>query len=216
MSIRRSNGAAPFISRLMNHLESVPGWSRLARLLDAWYLRRFRICHRSKKPAVILADKFSHTSGVAIIICKGNICRSPFLAEYLNKKAPNGSISFDSAALRIQGNITPPLNAVENAADLGIDLSSHRAKPLAPEAVESADLIIGMEPIHHLEFCLKYFRWRHKFLLLRTLETEPDSLKLPDPFGQDQDVFHKCYKALARDGDILFSAIQELREQGSN
>lgn len=84
------------------------------------------------------------------------------------------------------------------------------------KAVESADLIVGMEPIHHVEFCLRYFRWRHKFLLLRTLEKGSNSMKLADPFGQDQDSFRKCYELLVHDGDILLSAIEELQGKTTN
>jgi protein-tyrosine phosphatase len=193
---------------VLNKLESVPGWSRFNRLLDALYLRHHR--NNQNKLADMLAEKLPRRPDTIVIICKGNICRSPFLAEYLNKAASNGALSFRSAALRGQGNGKPPQNAIESAAGFGVDISSHQASLLMDEVVESADLIIGMEPIHHVEFCLRYFRWRHKFLLLRAIEKESGSMKLADPFGRGKDGFRACYELLARDGDILLARIEEL------
>ena len=206
----------PIISRLFSGLESFPGWGRLVRILDGLYIYYHRKRNGSKQPVDILVEKLAVNSGVVIVVCKGNICRSPFLAEYLNKKASYKGVSFISAGLKSQESNVPPHNAIESASRFGIDLSSHRARLLKDEDVKSADLIVGMEPIHHLEFCLRYIRWRRKFLLLRALEDAPESLKLSDPFGRDRGGFQECYGLLAQDGETLLSAIQKLSERASS
>lgn len=81
-------------------------------------------------------------------------------------------------------------------------------RPLTKKDAGIADMIIGMEPMHHIEFCLRFFRWRRKFLLVRTLEDRPESLRLSDPYGEDETAFRRCYKSLAADAEILLSLLE--------
>jgi hypothetical protein len=71
-----------------------------------------------------------------------------------------------------------------------------------------------MEPIHHVEFLLRYFRWRKKFLLLRALESRPPSLIVPDPFDKSPETFRDCFALLARDGQVLLSALRAVTNEG--
>lgn len=199
-------------SRLFDTLESAPGWSKTVSAVDRLYVWHFRRTARSKNNNNPLFADYRHRSGVVLIVCKGNICRSPFLAHYLRGMCADKSITFESAGFRAKKDAVSPPAAIESAAELGVDLGTHRARPLRDKDVESADLIVGMEPIHHLEFCLRYSQWRRKFVLLRTLEATPGSLKLPDPFGCDTSAFQQCYQLLARDGERLLAVLQTARK----
>lgn len=213
---RDSHAVSPstsIVSRLLNTLEAAPGWNKFLLVLDILWLRYHSSKHGSRESAAVLAEKLEGRSGLVLIVCKGNICRSPFLAGYLNDRLPKGLVSFKSAGLRGQEETLPPQAAIEIASNFGIDLSTHKARLLRDEDMESADIIIGMEPIHHLEFCMRRFKWRRKFLLLRTLEKAPDSLRVPDPFGQDTGAFHECYALLAKDAEILLSALRKVRKE---
>ena len=89
-----------------------------------------------------------------LFVCTGNICRSPLAEAYLKKLLHKGgppNVRVSSAGIyAIPGNTTPP-EGIETAAQIGLDLDSHRARPLTPETVDQADLIVVMAP-EHAEF----------------------------------------------------------------
>jgi protein-tyrosine-phosphatase len=79
--------------------------------------------------------------------------------------------------------------------------------------VKEADLIVGMEPIQHIEFLLRYFKWRKKFLLLRAVEAAPKSLVVPDPIFKDEEDMRKSFELLVKDGRLLLDALKEMANQ---
>lgn len=86
--------------------------------------------------------------GSILVVCTGNVCRSPIaegllrslLEERLGDDAPLVA-SVGLAAWEGSG-ATP--EAVAAAAELGVDVSGHRARGVAPEIVQAADLVIAM------------------------------------------------------------------------
>jgi protein-tyrosine phosphatase len=78
-----------------------------------------------------------------LVVCVGNICRSPMAALLLRARVPGLEVS--SAGLAAQpGRPADPM-AVELLAERGLDLSGHRARQIEPSLVEAADLVLVME-----------------------------------------------------------------------
>ena len=84
-----------------------------------------------------------------IVVCVGNICRSP-MAEALLRNALRGQeeITVESAGLGALVGHPASEFAVELMQERGIDISSHRAQQLTPDLVSKADLILVMESGH--------------------------------------------------------------------
>jgi protein-tyrosine phosphatase len=83
-----------------------------------------------------------------VFICTGNRFRSP-LAQYLTKAlVPDVPLETSSFGLReVDG--APVLPEATVAAErLALDVSPHRARRLAGELLDEADLVIGFERIH--------------------------------------------------------------------
>ncbi len=81
-------------------------------------------------------------------VCTGNRARSP-LAEALYRAYSEGLNTVVTSYGTANVGAVPPLpQAVAAAARLGIDLSSHRARPLQRGSVASTDLVLGFEPFH--------------------------------------------------------------------
>jgi protein-tyrosine phosphatase len=77
-----------------------------------------------------------------LVVCEGNICRSPLAAAMLAQSLPD--IGFSSAGTHaLVGEGANPL-IVEMARDRGVALDDHVATPLTDERVRSADLILTM------------------------------------------------------------------------
>jgi len=83
-----------------------------------------------------------------VVICSGNRFRSPIAEAILRRAAeglPVGVRSFGTMNLP-PGHALP--EALELAPSYGLDLVSHRSRPLAGEDLSDADLVIGFELMH--------------------------------------------------------------------
>ncbi|MBF4489750.1 MULTISPECIES: low molecular weight protein-tyrosine-phosphatase [Psychrobacter] len=77
-----------------------------------------------------------------LVVCVGNICRSPIAEAALIQQYPHKTI--DSAGLSaVVGNGADP-NALTVMSALGIDMSAHIAKQIDEALVKRADLILTM------------------------------------------------------------------------
>ena len=128
-------------------------------------------------------------AGTILVMCYGNICRSPFAGHLLSgvtdKKVMSGGTYPKS------GRQSPP-EAVEAARSLGIDLESHQSRIISADEVEQAGLIIIFD--------------RKNWLAVRSLcpgamrrvaylgAADPDGpLEVGDPFGSSSAGFQDCY-----------------------
>src|SRR5205809_1371805 len=102
------------------------------RLLHARRRREARARLAARRPASVL------------VICHGNICRSPFAAALLARElAPHG-IPVTSAGF-IGAGRPAPREAVVAAAAHDIDLSCHRSQPVHPDLVGGAGLVVVLD-----------------------------------------------------------------------
>lgn len=78
-----------------------------------------------------------------LMVCAGNLSRSPSAALLLRRGVPDADLLIGSAGVIAPvGEPTHPWTASALAA-LGIDSSAHRARRLVPEHVEQADLVLS-------------------------------------------------------------------------
>lgn len=91
-------------------------------------------------------------SGSILVVCTGNICRSPIaegilrglLEERLGEAAP---LVASAGTAGWEGG-TATGEAVAAAAELGVDIAGHRARELRAEHLRAADLVIAMAEEH--------------------------------------------------------------------
>lgn len=88
-----------------------------------------------------------------LFVCTGNTCRSSMAAalarKYLQERGALGKWQVTSAGLAAAEGAPPTPEAVDAVAELGADLTGHRARRLTPEMVEQADLILTMTREHN-------------------------------------------------------------------
>jgi protein-tyrosine phosphatase len=86
-----------------------------------------------------------------LVVCTGNICRSPmaegFLRRELERRAIEG-IRVESSGLSGWEGSAPTPEAVEALAEYGLDISVHKARRLTRDMVERADLVVAMSSEH--------------------------------------------------------------------
>ena len=88
-----------------------------------------------------------------LVVCTGNLCRSPLAATLLQRGLDAAGIeaSIASAGTMAPPGATPDRKLLRVAAERGLDLSHHRAEMATWEMVHDADLILTMSHEHAAE-----------------------------------------------------------------
>lgn len=82
-----------------------------------------------------------------LVVCTGNICRSPmaealFAARFKNSGAV---VQVASAGIAALTGHPPPGHAIELMAEKGLDISAHRARQITEQQTRDSELILVME-----------------------------------------------------------------------
>lgn len=93
-----------------------------------------------------------HSLPSVLVVCTGNICRSPMAEAMLRALAvgPDGRPTLDLSSAGTHGWDASPAteSSARAAAERGLDLAGHRSRPLTGDLVEGADLMIAMSVEH--------------------------------------------------------------------
>lgn len=134
---------------------------------------------------------------LVLVVCHGNICRSPFAAALLRRLLP-GAIGVGSAGF-IGPDRSPPAEATAAAARRGVDLAAHRSRLLTPALVRAADLILVMDPAQRDAVCARFGRRPRDVLVLGDFDPEPIAARaVHDPVDQALEVFEESYARIER------------------
>ncbi|MCG7538917.1 low molecular weight protein-tyrosine-phosphatase [Pseudoalteromonas sp. OF7H-1] len=128
-----------------------------------------------------------------LMVCAGNICRSP-TAEYLLKNKLSGkNVAVSSAGLTaLEGKAADAL-AQELAKEQGIDMSEHQGRQLIGTLVAQNSLILVMEQRHLTDLCSRYPQARGKTFLLGKWIGDKE---IPDPYRQSREAFEHVYELI--------------------
>ena len=140
-----------------------------------------------------------------LVVCSGNICRSPYAEAYLRHCLQEISLedtAVDSAGiLGIVGSPASP-ETVEVAQESGLELNSHQSKGINFDRVDEADIILVMEEMHRSALAERYPEDEAKvFLLSEFHPSVKDAARAPDifdPIGLPIEEYRRCF-SLVRD-----------------
>ncbi|WP_373746115.1 low molecular weight protein-tyrosine-phosphatase [Neisseria dentiae] len=126
-----------------------------------------------------------------LIVCIGNICRSPTAERLLQQKMPHLQVS--SAGLRALSGKDADLQAIRTALRRGVVIAGHTARQLTAAMCEAADLILVMEPRHIDGVADILPAARSKTMLFGQWLPKKS---IPDPYGQTDEVFETVYRQI--------------------
>ena len=133
-----------------------------------------------------------------LVLCHGNICRSPIAAALLRRELAPLGIDVQSAGfLGFNRRVPPPgLRAGDSH---GVDLSEHRSRVLTAAVARAAQLIVVMDADQRRLVCERFGRRPVDVLLLGDLDPAPAERRtIRDPVDQSSEVFDEVYARIAR------------------
>ena len=121
-----------------------------------------------------------------LIVCVGNICRSPAAEALLAHKLEGKGLTISSAGIGALVGNPMDKTAHEVLNDHGVEHTAHRARQVDSEMLHRADLILVMEQSHiqHIRQIAPEVHGK-TFLLGKWL----DDTEIPDPYRQSKPAF---------------------------
>ncbi|WP_412499491.1 low molecular weight phosphotyrosine protein phosphatase [Vibrio furnissii] len=130
-----------------------------------------------------------------LVVCVGNICRSPTGERVLQKLLPEKHIASAGIGVERSSLDGKPADglAIEVATQHGVDLDNHQARQLTPQLCAQFDLILVMEK-GHIEALTKIApEARGKVMLFGQWIGKQN---IPDPYRQSKEAFDFAFELI--------------------
>tara|TARA_B100001540_G_C15214459_1_gene376649 strand:- start:26 stop:475 length:450 start_codon:yes stop_codon:yes gene_type:complete len=134
-----------------------------------------------------------------LMVCLGNICRSPLAEGILKEKIKDLNTEIDSAGTASYHIGNPPdPRSIEIAKKYNIDLTTQRARQFHYTDFEKFDLIYAMDKNNYAQLMSQATSEKERKKIKMILnEIEPNSFKsVPDPYYGGDNGFQKVYNML--------------------
>jgi protein-tyrosine phosphatase len=138
-----------------------------------------------------------------LVLCTGNVCRSPLGAALLKKKLPDKHI--ESAGLAALTG-SPADESFRHLAQMdAIELHAHKARQVTQQMLLEADLILVMSESQH-----ELLAQTHPIVTGKTLlfgrwlfdsATGKQGVEIPDPYQKSKEAFQYVYAVLNEAAD---------------
>ncbi|MBF9002166.1 MULTISPECIES: low molecular weight protein-tyrosine-phosphatase [Vibrio] len=130
-----------------------------------------------------------------LVVCTGNLCRSPYAEYRLRELCPDLAIT--SAGLQVtehhlEGKKADKV-AIQVAKEMGIDLSQHKAMQLNEALVDAYDVILVMEREQQELFCELFPYANYKVYLFGLWN---GGVNIDDPFNKGQLAFRLAFNMI--------------------
>ena len=148
-----------------------------------------------------------------LLVCTGNICRSPLAAVMLDRALTQRNVrdvEVKSAGSGAWDGAPASEGAYLVALENGLDLSEHRAQLLTRDLVEGSDLILTMAR-HHRARVDELGGQGRVSVLGEYVGKQADDAEVSDPFGGDLEIYRDTYTQL--EGFIAAAADRLVRER---
>ncbi len=152
-----------------------------------------------------------------VMVCLGNICRSPLAEGILEKKInENGlDVSVDSAATSdYHVGDKPDPRSISKAAEYGIDITAQRGRQIQKSDFQEFDRIFVMDTSNYSNTVALTNKIEEidKVEMILNLITPSSNQSVPDPYFGGEDGFENAYRLLDAACDVI---IKQLKDEQS-
>lgn len=138
-----------------------------------------------------------------LVVCVGNICRSPTGERLLQQLLPEIEI----ASAGVGALVGHPMDelAAEIVLQHGLDPSGHVARQLTPEICQQADIILAMSKQNIEQICQISPGSRGKVMLYGRWM---DDTEIPDPYRRERIVYEQAFELLEEGAKAWLQALK--------
>ena len=166
-----------------------------------------RLLHPLRRRAATERVRQHPSPAQVLVVCQGNICRSPFAGYLLRRLLASRGIRVESAGFLPPGR-PAPREAIKAARHRGVDMSGHCSRMLSPELVKSSGLIIVMDREQAQAIRDQYGAAPSNVILLGDLDPLGiDTRRVLDPVDMPLSVFEAVYDRIERCAKALAEAL---------
>ena len=137
-----------------------------------------------------------------LVVCTGNICRSPIGERFLRKVLPNKRI--DSAGTGALIDHAADESAIKIAVKHGISLEGHKGRQFTASIGRQYDVILVMEKSHIEQIGRIAPEVRGKTMLFGHWLNQRE---IPDPYRKSDEAFASVYKLIEEAGNCWASKL---------
>ncbi|MCW2257098.1 protein-tyrosine phosphatase [Providencia alcalifaciens] len=128
-----------------------------------------------------------------LVVCMGNICRSPTGERLLQVHYPNKKIH--SAGIIAKNDMPAYDSAIRIAQNHNLSLENHQSRRLTSELSKEADLILVMENSHIDKIHRQFPETRGKVMLFGQWLNKTE---IPDPHKRSDEMFEHVYQLMEK------------------
>lgn len=144
-----------------------------------------------------------------VFVCSGNICRSPY-AEAAARRCGLAAIS---CGIATEQGLPADGTAIKEAAQRGLDLTSHRTTRWQDVEIGTGDIVVAMQLRHALTVLPRATAHACQVIMLSSLLL-PKFAPICDPYGKPQDQFRRVFD-LIDSGVLRMAQLRRLAESGT-
>jgi protein-tyrosine phosphatase len=133
-----------------------------------------------------------------LVVCIGNICRSPTVEALLKSRLAHRGIDVSSAGLGALVDKPMDSTALEVLREHGGDHPDHKGRKLTREMLQQADIVLTMEQGHVESIARMAPEVRGKTFLLGKWQNNQE---IPDPYRQQKVAFEHVYRLMTQGVD---------------
>ncbi len=141
-----------------------------------------------------------------LMVCLGNICRSPLAEGILQAKLPKDKFLVDSAGTGgWHAGELPDKRSIETAKNRGLDITNQRARQFKTSDFDTFDYIYVMDMSNYKNVLSlsENENQKSKVKLILNELFPNENVEVPDPYYGGQDGFEQVYNMLDQACDII-------------
>lgn len=145
-----------------------------------------------------------------LVVCLGNICRSPLAEGILKSKLPENFTVDSAGTISLHEGEHPDKRAIETAENHGIKIGKQRSRPITKKDLEDFDMIYCMDISVYEDVIsmAKNEEQREKIsLFLEEADIPENNYEVFDPYWSGLDGFEKVYALLEEASEKIKSKL---------
>lgn len=131
-----------------------------------------------------------------LVVCRGNICRSPVAEAMLRKHVPHCRVSSAGITALVGEGVEPTARQLAEAD--GFEVSEHRARQLDADLLAGADLVLVMSDDQRREIASRWPEVLGKTMRLGHWLEQSKGQDIPDPYCRSEAVFLEVHRLISR------------------